>query len=94
MEMHLFDEGARVEEALCGADSSASNRMGVDYYMEQRKNGLGVGSVCEGCKALVPPFARIRSLDLEAEGLLDEVEKYREFAARLYRETVRDWRGD
>ena len=31
IEMHLFDNDARGEEALCGAETSAHERIGVDY---------------------------------------------------------------
>ena len=86
-EQHVFDENAAEERALCGDASSSDGRIGVDYYMGQRKDGLGVGTVCEGCKALVPPFARGHSRDLEADGRLDEAEDYRELADTLLRET-------
>ncbi len=38
------------------------------HYMEQRKNGLEVGSVCESCKGFAPPFALRLGRDLEAGG--------------------------
>ena len=86
-EQHVFDEYAAEERALCGDASSSDGRIGVGYYMGQRKDGLGVGTVCEGCKALVPPFARKHSRDLEADGRLVEAEDYRELADTLLRET-------
>ena len=46
-EQHPSDENARSERAFCGADSSTDDRVSVGYYMEQRKKGLEVGSVCE-----------------------------------------------
>ena len=87
MEMHLFDENASRERALCGDAGSSDGRIGLDYYMGQRKDGLGVGTVCEDCKAFVPPFARGRSRDLEADGRVDEAEEYRRLADMLLGET-------
>ncbi len=86
-EMHLFDSDARVAKALCGVDASADDRIGVDYYLERRKDDLGVGTVCEGCKAQTVPFAKNRIRDLEAEGRWDEADEYRLLAATLVRET-------
>lgn len=93
-EQHLFDENARCERAFCGADSSTEDRVSVGYYMEQRKNGLDVGTVCESCKAFAPPFALRRSRDLEAEGMLDEAEEYRRLYETLRKETGQDRSGD
>ena len=87
VEMDLFDPNADEEKALCGEDTSANDRISVDYYLERRKDGLEVGTVCEACKALVVPFALNLIQDLEAEGLLDEAEKYRKLADTLLRET-------
>ena len=56
MEMHLFEIDAAEEKALCGEDTSATDRIGVDYYLERRKDGLEVGTVCERCKALAVPL--------------------------------------
>ena len=86
-EMHLFDTDAREEKALCGADTSADDRIGVDYYLGRRKDDLEVGTVCEGCKAQTVPFAVNRSRDKEAEGRLDEADEYRQLADTLVRET-------
>ena len=93
-EQHLFDENADSETAFCGADSSTEDRVSVGYYMEQRKNGFDVGSVCESCKAFAPPFALRLSRDLEAEGMLDEAEEYRRLAETLRKETGQDRSGD
>ena len=41
-ELHLFDDDAREERALCGAGSSAEERMGVVYYFECRRGGAPV----------------------------------------------------
>ena len=92
-EQHLFDENARSERALCGADSSTEDRVSVGYYMEQRNNGFGVGTVCESCKAFAPPFALRLSRDLEAEGMLDEAEEFRRLAETLLKETGQDRSG-
>ena len=57
MEMHLFDNNARKENALCGADTSSDGP-------ERRERlsgglcGLSVGAVCEGCKTLAVPLPR------------------------------------
>ena len=56
-------------------------------YFKRRKDDLEVGTVCEGCKAQTVPFAANRIWDLEAEGLLDEVEEYRQLAGALRMET-------
>ena len=94
MEMHLFDGNARDEEALCGADSSTEGRMGVDYYLDCRRRGAPVGTVCEGCKTLAVPFAENRVRDLEADGDADEAEEFRRLAGTLARETGQDRSGD
>ena len=61
--------------------------MSVDYYLERRKDGLEVGTVCEACKALAVPFAMSLTRDLEAEGWLDEADEHRQLADTLLRET-------
>ena len=86
-EMHLFDPIAAEEKADCGEDASVHGRMSVDYYVERRKDGLDVGTVCERCKALAVPFALSVGRDLEAEGRLDEADEYRGLADILLRET-------
>ena len=85
--MHLFDENASREMALCGAASAADDRRGVSDYLEDRLYGHSVGAICEGCKALAVPFAKTLIRDLEAEGQLDEADEYRQLAATLLRET-------
>ena len=87
MKMHLFDTCAVEEKALCGEDTSANDRISVDYYRERRKDGLEVGTVCERCKAMAVPFALNLIQYLEAEGFLDEAEEYRRLADTLLRET-------
>ncbi len=55
MEMHLFDDNARKENALCEADTSADELRSVDGYLDDRLYGSSVGTVCEGCKVLRRP---------------------------------------
>ena len=93
-EQHLFDENARIERAFCGADTSAEERVSVGYYLEQRKNGIDVGPVCEACKTFAPPFALRLSRDLEADGMLGEAEDYQRLAETLRKETGQDRIGD
>ncbi|MYD94231.1 MAG: hypothetical protein F4Y02_11190 [Chloroflexi bacterium] len=92
-EQHLFDENVLSERAFCGAESSTEERVSVCYYLEQRKNGIDVGSVCESCKAFASPFALRLSRDLEAEGLLDEADEYRRLAGTLWKEIGYDRSG-
>ena len=87
MEMHLFDEYARRERALCGAASSADGRRSAICYLEDRLYGHSVGAICAGCKALVDPFAEDIIRDLEADGRLDEAQEYRRLAEMLLKET-------
>ena len=59
-------------------------------------HGLWVGTVCEGCKgckALSPPFAVNLAQNLEAEGLLDEAQEYRQLADTLAGETGQNLSG-
>ena len=62
-------------------------------YLEDRLHGAGVGTVCEGCKALAIPFAVNLAQDLESEGLLDEAAEYLELVETLLRETGRSLPG-
>ena len=92
--MHLFDTQADEEKALCGANVPADDLTGVDDYVERRKDGLPVGTVCERCKTLAMPFAEAIIEDmaeaLEDEGRLGEAEDCRELLKRLAREKVLD----
>ena len=87
-ELHLFDDDAREERALCGAGSSAEERMGVVYYLECRRGAAPVGTVCEECKALAAPFAESVADALETDGLADEAAESRRLAGTLRRETA------
>ena len=60
--MHLMDTQADEEKALCGANVPADDLTGVDNYMERRKDGLPVGTVCERCKALAMPLVPLLRL--------------------------------
>ena len=59
----------------------------MNGYLESRLHGLWVGTICEWCKALSVPFALNITRDLEAEGLRDESDEYRQLADTLLRET-------
>lgn len=87
VEQALFDPNADEEKDLCGKDTSVNDRISVDYYLQRRRYGLEVGTVCEACKALVPPLAISRARNLEAEGRLDRADEYRVLANTLRRET-------
>ncbi len=78
---------AKEEKSLCGADTSADYRRGVNCCLEDRLDGNWIGTVCEGCKSVAAAFAVNRSRDLEAGGLLDEAQEYRQLADILVRET-------
>ena len=85
--MHLMDTQADEEKALCGANVPADDLTGVDDYMERRKDGLPVGTICELCKPRTVAFAMRLHLELVAEGRMDEAQEYRRLADRLTRET-------
>ncbi len=59
-----------------------------------RKDGFGVGTVGERCKALSMPLAEIiiedMAQNLEDERLLNDAEDWRQLAGRLARETYQD----
>ena len=88
IEMHLFDKNDGEGEALCKDRVHVHDLFTVQYFMESRMYGITVGTVCERCKALAVPFPLNLSRDLEAEGLLDEAEEYRQLAYKLARETA------
>ena len=97
MEMHLFNEDADEEKALCGADT-ADGLIGVPGYLEDRVHGLWVGNICQECKVVALPLAEeiIERMveDLEAEGRLDIAEDYRELGKTLAKETGQNPPGD
>ena len=84
--MHLFDAEARKEVALCGAETSADDRISLKYYAEQRRHCLTVGTVCESCKDRAVAFARRLCRELVAEGRTDGAHEYRWLADTLARE--------
>ena len=65
--MHLFDTQADEEKALCGTNVPVHDLTGVDYYLERRKDGLPVGTVCEPCKDRAVQWGDDRCLKLEAD---------------------------
>ena len=89
--MHLFDENAREEEALCGVETLAEERRSVGFYLEDRVHGPSVGNVCPECKALAAPLAgkviEAAIEEHEAKVRFDVAEDYRELAKTLARET-------
>ena len=91
MEMHLFDDNAPVEEALCGVDTVGEESRSVRFYLEDRVRGPSVGNVCQECKALAVPLAgeiiEVAVEEHEAKGRFDVAEDYRELAQTLARET-------
>ena len=87
IEMHLFDDGATEEKALCGADTSDDNRRSVKCYLEDRLHGAWGGTVCVGCKALAVPFAASLTQELEDESLLEEEEERRKLTVTISTET-------
>lgn len=92
-EMHLFDDDAGEEEALCKVDTSDDYIRSATYYLEDRLHGARVGVVCQGCKERAIPFAVNVAQDLEAEGLLGEAEEYRQLVETLDRETSHRWQA-
>ena len=93
-EMHLFDEDAAEEQALCGRNTANTERRGVMGYLEDRLYANRVGTVCQGCKDRAAPFTRKIIDDLEADGRLEEADEYRLLADTLAKERGRyDGRG-
>ena len=65
--MHLMDTEADEEKALRGANVPVHDLTGVDDYLERRKDGLPVGTVCEPCKAPAVRWVESHCLKLEAD---------------------------
>ena len=91
--MHLFDEDAAVERALCGEDTDANDRRGVRGYLEDRRDGNRTGTVCQDCQGRAVPFVGNVIEGLEAEGRTEEAGEYRRLAVALAGETGRDGNG-
>ena len=93
IDMHLFNDEADEEKALCG-DETSCNVRSVRYYLEDRVHGPSVGSICQECKVLAVPLAEeiIEAAieDHEAEGRLDIAEDYHELGKMLAGETGQD----
>ena len=49
-EQHLFDTDAREEEALCGVNTSADDRIGVDYYVDSRRMAFRLVQFARGAR--------------------------------------------
>lgn len=94
IEIHLFDQHAREEKALCGADVSVHDLTTVQGYLERRRHDLSLPAVCNRCKEPAIQFARIRSAELEADGMTDEAEDFHRLADTLSRETAPSLSGD
>ena len=66
----------------------------MGYYLEERLCGRPVGKVCQDCKALAMPLAKViledMAQDIEDEGRLGNAEDCRELLNRLARETGLD----
>ena len=97
-EMHLFDEGAAVEQTLCRRNTAEIERRGIRGYLEDRLRGSEVGTVCQECKALGMPLAEdileVMVQDFEDESRLGDAEDCRQLAVRLAQEVGRDRKRD
>ena len=94
IEIHLFNENAREEKALCGADVSVHDLTTVQGYLERRRHDLSLPTVCNRCKVSAIPFARMRRSALLDDGMSEEAEIYRRLADTLSGETDPDQSGD
>ena len=87
IEMHLFDDVAAEEKALCEADTSHDTRRSAMCYLEDRLHGASGRRRLREVQGPGDTVRREGAQDLEAEGLLDEAEEYRQLAETLLRET-------
>ena len=94
IEMHLFDENAMEEKALCRNDVSVHDLITVQGHLERRRHELSLSTVCNACKGPAVEFARMRSAELADRGKTDEAEAYRRLAVTLSRETDPGLSGD
>ena len=94
IEIHLFDQHAREEKALCRNDVSVHDLTTVQGYLESRRVDLSLPTVCNRCKGPAIQFARMRGSALEAEGMAAEAESYRQLADTLSGETDPNLSGD
>ena len=90
--MHLFDDEAADETPLCRAGVSVHNLIGVDYYLERRKDDLPVGTVCEDCKAEIVRLVEKRCRELKADAgvCLVKAGRLRKRDAVRYRNSVEE----
>lgn len=86
-EIHLFDEDAAEEQALCGTNTHDTERMGARGYLEDRLYDNWIGTVCQDCKVRAVSFTVSIIDGLEAYERVEEAENYRRLAATLSRET-------
>ena len=93
IEIHLFDQHAREEKALCKADASVHDLITVQYYLERRRHELSLPTVCNACKGPAVEFARMRGSALADDGMSYEAESYRRLADTLSGETDADLWG-
>ena len=91
-EMHLFDSDARDEEALCKAEVSIHDLNAVQDYLDRRRHGLSVPTVCEPCKVPAVRWAENHRLKLEADTgvYLAKAENLRKRDAVRYRKSVEE----
>ena len=68
MEMHLLDENASRERAFRGAPAQPMAGEARAITWRTGWAGHSVGTVCEGCKTLVMPFAGHIIQGMEADG--------------------------
>ena len=90
--MHLFDSDARDEEALCKAEVSIHDLNAVQDYLDRRRHGLSVPTVCEPCKVPAVRWAENHRLKLEADTgvYLAKAENLRKRDAVRYRKSVEE----
>ena len=85
IEMHLFDDqcGQKRKRTLSKSMPQYDCIRSAMCYLEDRLHGARVPGVCEGCKERAIPFAVNVAQDLEADGLMDEAEEYRQLVETL-----------
>lgn len=96
IEMHLFDSDARVETALCGAESSVHSRTSLQDYLERRRDDLPVPTTCELCKALAVSRIenRCRQIDADAGDLRAKAERLLHRDATRYPNSIREAKAE
>ena len=93
-DMHLVNRMPEERLRSVGRMPPRMSGMGVDYYLEMRKDGFKVGNICRECKLLAMPLAaeiiEAAVEEHEAEGRFDVAEDYQELGKSLARETGQD----